>query len=154
MTLRRVITPALLAVMLPAGAFAQTLSVAESDEYGAHIVGPDGRPVYAFVTDVRAGDGLPPLESCNRRCRQDWPPVAITEEPELGPEIEEGLVDTVASEELRVLAYNGYPLFYFHKDAGADTPQGQQIHTYGGWWYLVAPDGEPIETGILPDTDS
>ena len=33
------------------------------------------------------------------------------------------------------------------------APQGQQIHTYGGWWYLVALDGEPIETGILPDTD-
>jgi predicted lipoprotein with Yx(FWY)xxD motif len=153
MSLRTILIPAALAVMLPAGAGAQTLSVSGNDEYGAYIVGPEGRPVYAFVTDERAGDGLPPLQSCKRRCRDDWPPVAVTQEPELGPEIDESLVDTVETDELRVLAYNGHPLFYFHKDAGEGEPQGQQIHTYGGWWYLVAPDGEPIQTGVLPDTD-
>lgn len=152
MQIRHAAAAALIGLLAPA-AGAQTIAVGESEIHGPHIVGPSGRPLYAFVTDVRAGDDLPALESCKQRCRRDWPPVAIADNPEAGEGIDESLISVVATDDLRVLSYNGYPLFYYHEDTGPGEPSGHAIHTYGGWWYLVAPDGEPIVTGILPETD-
>ena len=38
--------------------------------------------------------------------------------------------------------YNGWPLYYFIRDEGADAPQG---HDVGDVWYLVQPSGERVE---------
>jgi hypothetical protein len=42
-------------------------------------------------------------------------------------------------------------MFHYHRDEPGAEPQGQEIHEWGGWWYLVRPDGTPIETGIAPE---
>jgi predicted lipoprotein with Yx(FWY)xxD motif len=43
------------------------------------------------------------------------------------------------------VTYNGHPLYYYVKDAGAARPQGQDVHDSGGEWYLVTPAGEKLE---------
>ena len=130
---------------------APSLTVALTEEHGRYLVGPAGLPVYAFHTDVRAGDNTPPLQSCKERCREDWPVVTVAGEATVAEGLEPGLATFLREDDgKRVLVYDSQPLFYFHADTRADDPQGHGIHTYGGWWYLVSPSGAPIVTGIMP----
>ena len=146
---------AFMASALPA--FAQSepvLAVAVSEEYGPYLVGREGLPVYAFVTDVRGGDDLTPLVSCQERCLEDWPLVTVEGETvPISDDVSRFLVDTIDWKGENVVVYASNALFYYFRDDPFGEPQGQAVHTWGGWWYLVRPDGELIETGIAPETD-
>jgi predicted lipoprotein with Yx(FWY)xxD motif len=144
------------AALLAQAAVAQeapVLSIAETEEYGRYLVGPDGRPVYAFVTeDVRGGSEITPIAACIETCLEDWPRVTL-DAPDFA--VAEG-VDPVLAEPLEwdgelVLVYNSRAMFSFHRDARGAPPQGQALHDWGGWWYLVRPDGRLIRTGVAPD---
>jgi hypothetical protein len=131
------------------------LSVAETPDYGQYLVGPDGRPVYAFVTEnVRGGNDITPIAACIERCLEDWPLVTLP-----GPDftVAEG-VDPTMAEPLdwkgeQVLVYASHALFYYFRDAAGEVPQGQELHEWGGWWYLLRPDGSLIQTGVAPDPE-
>lgn len=129
------------------------LSIATSDDYGQYLVGPDGRPLYAFVTeDVRGGNEITPLLACQERCLDDWP-LATVPEPDFL--VAEG-VDPFLAEPLEwmgelVLVYDSKALFYYFRDEPGEPPRGQEIHEWGGWWYLMRPDGTLIRTGIAPE---
>jgi len=43
--------------------------------------------------------------------------------------------------------YHGWPLYYFTRDEDADAPQGQDVESFGGEWYLITPDGEKVHAG-------
>jgi predicted lipoprotein with Yx(FWY)xxD motif len=134
---------------------APMLTIAETDTYGRYLVGPDGRPVYAFVTEnVRGGNEITPIAACVDRCLDEWPRVTL---PAPDFVVAEG-VDPVLAEPLEweddlMLVYASWPLFYFHRDAPGEAPQGQELHEWGGWWYLVRPDGSLIQTGVAPDPE-
>lgn len=127
------------------------LSVAVSDEYGQYIVGPANRPVYAFVTERRAGDDLAALESCNKPCRERWPPAFTAPDFPVADPLDPELTTTLKDQAGDVAVYNGEPLFYFVMDEAGAEPVGQGIHSFGGWWYLMSPDGAYIDTGITPE---
>ena len=129
------------------------LSIASSEEFGEYIVGPDGRPVYAFVTEGRAGDNLPALESCNKPCRERWPPVFVDSDLTVAEPLDPDLAAMLEDGGGKVAVYNSEPLFHFVMDEAGQEPVGQGIHSFGGWWYLISPDGEYIETGITPEVD-
>ncbi|MGR3496705.1 hypothetical protein [Citreimonas sp.] len=132
-------------------------SVATDDEVGRYIVGPGGRPVYMFDTGARGGDYLPPLESCLARCREAWPPVFVDAETNLvvPDDLDSQLTGMVPESEGErlVASYNGYPLFYYAREDESEGPSGHGIHTHGGWWITIAPDGEPIRTGTIPQSN-
>jgi len=143
-------------IAVPAAAQdAPTLSIDATEEYGRYLVGPDGRPVYAFVTeDVRGGSDITPIEACVERCLEDWPLVTISA-PNF--QVAEG-VDPFLAEPLEwegnlVLVYDSRVLFHYFRDEPGGEPRGQQIHEYGGWWYLMRPDGSLIQSGIAPDPE-
>ncbi len=121
-----------------------TLSVAESGAFGPHIVGPGGAPVYIFVTDQEGGDNLPPLESCNQPCREDWPLVTVPNGFAVAKPLDTSLATTVEWDGQTVAQYDSQPLFRYAGDEPGAEPAGHGIHTYGGWWYLVGPDGEAL----------
>lgn len=126
-------------------------SVAEHEEVGAYLVGPNDQPVYGFISLTGKGtDGLPPLESCGEGCREDWPLVTVTETPKGGPGLDATLFETVPDGDVLVAVYNAWPLFYFAQEDGVGAPDGHAVHTYGGWWALVRPDGTLLRTGIMP----
>jgi hypothetical protein len=131
------------------------LSIAETEEHGRYLVGPDGRPVYAFVTeDVRGGSEITPIVACVEGCLEDWPLVTLDAPDFL---VAEG-VDPVLAEPLQwegdlVLVYDSRAMFHFHRDEPGAPAQGQSIHAWGGWWYLVRPDGSLVQSGIVPDPD-
>ena len=139
------------AVAASGAAAAPFLSVASSEEYGEYIVGPDGRPVYAFVTEVSGGDDIPALESCHEPCRERWPPVFVDGDFTVAEPLNPDLAASLRDEAGDVAVYNSEPLFYFAMDRPGEEPEGQSIHSFGGWWYLMTPEGDYIEAGITPE---
>ncbi|SHI84933.1 hypothetical protein [Wenxinia saemankumensis] len=126
------------------------LMVIDSD-YGPIIADGDGRPVYTFETNERAGDGQQPLESCNEVCQVDWPLVPAHGDPSVSEDLDPALVASLDWQGTEVLVYDSQPLFYFELDAVGESPKGQGNHSYGGWWYLLDPTGAQIDAGIAPD---
>jgi hypothetical protein len=131
------------------------LSIAETPDYGQYLVGPDGRPVYAFVTeDVRGGNDLPPLTACIERCLDDWPLVTLEATDFVVAEnVDPKLAESLEWEGKLVLVYASRELFHYARDAAGEAPGGQELHEWGGWWYLLRPDGSLIQTGVAPDPE-
>ncbi len=142
-------------VSWPHHGMAQTLSAVESEEHGPYLAGPEGRPVYAFLTSVEiGGDGQDPLESCNEgECRQNWPLVTVDGEVSVGDGVDAELAETMQVDGETVLLYADHPLFHFFRDMPGAPPQGQGIYSYGGYWALLTPSGQIIRTGPMDDID-
>lgn len=146
------------AILLTAGAATAqtaakpTLSAQASAEFGLHIVGPDGRPVYGFLTDKDiGGDGQDPLESCNTPCREDWSLVQADGDIRVGDFLSSDLVGRRTVDGGEVLTYNDHVLFQFRRDTVTEPPQGQGIYSYGGFWVLLAPSGYPVKTSVMEE---
>ena len=142
----RLLSTAALALALAAPALAQetvTLQVNQSEEYGQYLATAEDRPVYMFTTDTR-GTGAQEAEiSCtSQECLGAWP--LVTGNPEAGEGVSAEMLGTTQYEGRQVVTYNGWPLYYFARDEGAEAPQGQDVHSFGGEWYLVAPSGERV----------
>jgi len=122
-----------------------TLSVAEAGEFGQYIVGPDGKPVYMFTTDTQ-GNGADPAITCSSEdCLAAWPLVTVEGDVMVGPGLDPDLAGTMARDGQAVVTYNGWPLYTFVRDQAGAAPEGQDIESFGGEWYLLGPDGEMIE---------
>ncbi|MFZ3585064.1 hypothetical protein ACOI1H_23445 [Loktanella sp. DJP18] len=122
-----------------------TLSAEQSEEYGQYIVGPHSEPVYLFTTDMQGNGGEPTISCTSEECLDAWPLVTTNSEVTVGPELDPSLAGTFSYEGQTVVTYNGWPLYNFMRDETGQTPQGQDIHSFGGEWYLVGPQGEQIE---------
>jgi predicted lipoprotein with Yx(FWY)xxD motif len=136
-----------LAAGLASPALAQevTLSVSETGSFGSYITGPEGEPVYMFTADTQ-GEGADPTIACtSEECLAAWPLVTAEGEVTVGPDLDQSLVGTMQHEGGSVVTYNGWPLYTFARDMAGEPPQGQNIESFGGEWYLVDPQGEMIE---------
>ena len=139
---------AAIALALATPAFAQeslTFEVAESEEHGPYLTTSDGRPIYMFTTDTQAqGEEQDAQISCtSEECLAAWPLVTGGVAP--GEGVDGDMIGTVNYEGQQVALYNGWPLYHYAEDEGQDAPQGQDVESFGGEWYLMAPSGEPIE---------
>jgi predicted lipoprotein with Yx(FWY)xxD motif len=142
----RFLTPALAVTLLALPALAQdaaTVAAAEGGGFGPHLVDGDGRPLYLFTTDTQ-GEGDAARISCSGECLDAWPLLTTTGDPVAGEGVEPQLLDTIMHDGERVVTYNGWPLYHFVRDQGADAPQGQDIQSFGGEWYLVTPEGTEL----------
>jgi predicted lipoprotein with Yx(FWY)xxD motif len=150
MTPIRMLTATFALAALPLAAAAQnaaTVAVDEGGGFGPHLVDGDGRPLYLFTTDTQGeGDDMAEI-SCGGECLDAWPLFTTEGEPMAGEGAETQLLGTVMHEGEMVVTYNGWPLYYFVQDQGADAPQGQDIQSFGGEWYLVTPEGTELHAG-------
>jgi predicted lipoprotein with Yx(FWY)xxD motif len=138
--------PAIFAVLAAGAAAAQetlTVEVSESEEYGAFLT-VAGYPVYLFSADAPGTEETPPTISCVGECLSAWPPVA-GEAVEAGEGADPSFLGEIEAEGLAMATYNGWPLYFFARDAEGGPPTGQEIESFGGVWYLVRPDGTRIE---------
>jgi len=60
--------------------------------------------------------------------------------PVAGDGVDADLLGTTELVDQRVATYNGWPLYYFLVDIGADAPQGNAIESFGGVWSIVVPN--------------
>ncbi len=138
---------ALVALSLPALAQdATTIGTAQSEKFGKYLATGDGRPVYIFTTDTRGTGNQDAKISCtSQECLGAWPLVTSSGDPQASGEAKSDLLGTTQYEGQTVVTYNGWPLYHFVRDQGADAPQGQEIKSFGGEWYLVTPEGDKAE---------
>ena len=114
-------------------------------KFGEYVQTGEGRPVYLFTTDTQGtGDQEPQISCTSEECLKAWPLVTTSGEPQAGEGADEALLGTTDYEGQTVVTYNGWPLYYFTRDEGADAPQGQEIESFGGKWYLATPSGEEV----------
>jgi predicted lipoprotein with Yx(FWY)xxD motif len=137
-----VTTPADSAATPAQGAAAVT--VANSPEYGSYLADAEGRALYLFTADQ------PGQSSCSDACAHAWPPyLAPQGAPTAGsPDVQASLLGTLSRPDgTTQVVYNGHALYYFQKDTGPGQTTGQDVHAFGGEWYLVTPQGEKLEEG-------
>lgn len=123
------------------GAAAETIAVASSD-LGEILVDGDGMTLYAFLPDDQ-GD-----PTCTDGCADNWPPLAGP--AAAGDGIDGTLLGTVAHPSgVTMVTYDGWPLYHFAGDQSAGDVNGQGV---GDNWYVVGPDGAPIDDDAAPAT--
>lgn len=119
---------------------AVTLETAASEEYGTYLVDGDGRALYLFTADA-VGES----STCHDDCAEAWPPLVTDGEPSVASGLDASLVGTIPREEGSIqVTYGGWPLYYFQRDSGPGSKEGQDVHGFGGEWYLVSPQGEEV----------
>lgn len=140
-----------------------TLKVADGEEYGHYLTDADGNAVYLFVEESEgesstdAADDTEPMTSgtrdaspaCTAACAAIWSP--LTASTVIAPEgVGADLLYTATVSGRTQVVLNGWPLYTFAGDTKPGDTNGEGIEppdaaAYGGSWYLVSPDGTPIE---------
>jgi predicted lipoprotein with Yx(FWY)xxD motif len=118
------------------------IAVRREAPYGEFLTDQQGRALYLFTPDEEAR-----ASTCYEACAAAWPPVLTQMQPEAAhPEVKGGELGTVrrADGTLQV-TYNGWPLYYYVQDAQPGQVTGQDVHSFGGEWYLLSPEGDKIE---------
>ena len=116
-----------------------TVNVSESADFGPILVDGEGLSLYLFTNDTKdSGES-----TCTGECLVEWPALATDGSPVAGEGVDATLLSTITRDDGSLqVAYNGWPLYYFHEDAAAGDTNGQGL---GGVWFLVSPTGEAIE---------
>lgn len=116
------------------------VKVMNQKPYGEYLTDSEGRALYMFTADKK-------MESnCYEGCAEAWPPLLSEQEPIAGEKVKKDMLETIErkNEKMQVV-YNGMPLYYYVKDTKSGQVTGQDIHSFGGEWYLVSPEGKKIE---------
>jgi predicted lipoprotein with Yx(FWY)xxD motif len=121
------------------------VQIKSSDEFGSYLADGSGRPLYLFTEDEQGSGSSKAKVNCYDACAAAWPPATSTNTPQASGEVDKDKLGTVKRKDGTVqVTYNGWPLYYFVKDEGAETPAGQDLHAQGGEWYLLKPDGTKV----------
>ncbi|MGH9246185.1 MAG: COG4315 family predicted lipoprotein [Acidimicrobiales bacterium] len=104
---------------------------------GQVLVDGTGRTLYVF------GNDQPGVSNCEGGCLDNWPPATVEEGFAVGPGLDQAQFGTITRSDGTVqLAVNDLPLYLFANDAAPGDVDGQGV---GDVWWVVAPDGTPIE---------
>ena len=119
------------------------VGVAEQAPYGQYLVDGEGRALYLFTADTQ-GEGR---STCDEACAAAWPPLLTGGDPAAGaPSVDTTMLGTIGRQDgATQVTYNGWPLYYYREDTGAGMVTGQDVHGFGGEWYLVSPQGQQVE---------
>lgn len=111
------------------------VTTAESS-LGQILVDGEGKTLYMFTPDE---GGTP---TCYDDCATAWPPLTTDGTPTAGPGVTATLTTVDRTDGTKQVKAGEYPLYYFASDTAAGDTTGQGV---GGKWFVVGPDGEPIE---------
>lgn len=105
---------------------------------GKIVVDANGKTLYVFDKDTQ-GSGA---SSCSGACAATWPAVTATTTPTLDGVT--GEVGTITGTDgAQQVTLNGWPLYYFAKDAKAGDTLGQGVNKV---WWVLSPAGEKISS--------
>ena len=107
------------------------------------LAGSQGRAMYLFEADSRT------MSACSGGCAQVWPPLLQHGAPVISSgSIQPGLVGSLPRPDgTRQVTYNGHPLYYYVGDKKSGDSTGQGLDQFGAGWYVVAPNGNKIDSG-------
>jgi predicted lipoprotein with Yx(FWY)xxD motif len=121
-----------------------TIGVASS-KLGNILVDEKGLSLYMFTPDARN------VSNCEGACLTAWPPIMLGKEDTLADValtggLRRSLLGVAMRENgSRHVTYNGYPLYYWFRDAKAGDVLGQWV---GNVWFVLSADGDPISTRV------
>jgi predicted lipoprotein with Yx(FWY)xxD motif len=116
-----------------------TLMVSTEGDAAPYLVDDRGRSLYVYMNDTQNSQ----TSACVDDCAVEWPPLTVSVIPAAGQGVDATLIGTMTRENGFIQAtYNGRPLYYYNMDTLPGTTNGQ---TYKGVWFLVSPEGEPIQ---------
>ena len=105
----------------------------------SYIATADGMALYTLVGENN--EVLP----CNAECLQVWPAYTGEATVDEGTGLDSSLVATTQAEDgQELVTYNDYPLYTFSSDQAPVDVTGQGVEGFGGIWYVVGEDGEPV----------
>ncbi len=105
----------------------------------SYIATAEGMALYTLVDDN--GEVLP----CNAECLAVWPAYSGAASADEGTGLDASLVGTMQAEDgQELVTYNDYPLYTFSSDQAPVDVTGQGVEGFGGYWYVVGEDGEPV----------
>ncbi|GAA3955869.1 COG4315 family predicted lipoprotein [Actinoplanes auranticolor] len=121
------------------------LNTAENPVIGTYVTDGAGRTLYRFDED----SNKPPKATCNGDCAKAWPPLLIKSPGKIFPK---GINPKILGYVERAdgtcqVTINGWPVYYFAKDAEPGDILGQGVN---GTWFAVDPKGG--KTGALPES--
>jgi len=117
------------------------VSRTEDADLGSFLVDESGMSLYMFMNDA------PGTSNCYDQCATNWPPLLTEGEPVAAEGIDASLLGTTErSDGSQQVTYNGWPLYYWVKDAKVGDITGQNV---GDVWFVVAPDGEIVMTSAV-----
>jgi len=113
-----------------------------SSKNGAILVDGAGHTLYLFARDDH-GESY-----CTGACAAVWPPYETSSSPHAAGIPASALGTIKRSDGDRQVTFDGHPLYYYAGDASSPgKTKGEQLNQFGAEWYLVAPNGKPIEKG-------
>jgi predicted lipoprotein with Yx(FWY)xxD motif len=114
-----------------------TLRTTTHPTLGTILVDGGGRTLYMYVLD------MPGTSVCEAACAMAWPPLTTTGTPMAGTGVNPALIGTITrTDGSRQVTYNDHPLYYYRNDQQPGQVSGQGVSNV---WYVLGPDGEPIE---------
>ncbi|HEX6277808.1 MAG TPA: hypothetical protein VFZ53_32420 [Polyangiaceae bacterium] len=110
------------------------ITVVANGFVGNYLADGAGRALYVFGAD-RPGDcEYEPVSNCFADCALSWP-IFDARSRRLGPGLDDAAFGTIArSDGVRQTTYQGWPLYYYRKDAAPGDVFGQAV---GKIWHLA-----------------
>jgi len=116
------------ALLAGCGSMSTTASDTPTKTVDGVLIGPSGMTLYTFSRDA-ANSGK---SACSGTCATNWPPLMAPEAAKpMGP-----YTVVVRDDGKKQWAYNGWPLYYWAKDAKAGDRTGDGV---GGNWKIARP---------------
>ncbi|HEY6636640.1 MAG TPA: hypothetical protein VIZ61_03065 [Solirubrobacterales bacterium] len=120
---------------------AAAISAHSEGNLGTILVDSQGLTVYLFEKDSGT------KSSCFGGCAAAWPPVRASGKPTAGSGLDASLLGTTPrSDGQAQITYNGHPLYNFAGDQSAGETNGQGLTEFGGSWFALSTDGNPVTT--------
>jgi predicted lipoprotein with Yx(FWY)xxD motif len=105
---------------------------------GKVVVDSEGRTLYLYTKDAQNKPS-----TCVDTCATTFPPETATGTPTAGTGLDTAKVTVIKrTDGSEQLAYNGWPLYRYEKDAKSGDTTGQGV---GGVWYVVDATGNAIK---------
>ncbi|WP_067484947.1 hypothetical protein [Actinomadura hibisca] len=117
-----------------------TIKVRRDATLGMIVTDGKGRTMYRFDKD------RPKVSNCSGDCRAKWPIVTFNGFKKLKVEgVDKALVSFIERKDGKPgecqLLINGWPMYYFAKDAKAGDTKGQAVQNV---WWAVSPQGKKV----------
>ena len=85
--------------------------------------------------------------TCTGTCALTWPPLTVSSgRPKAGAGVQQSLLgsDPNPNGGSAVVTYDGWPLYTYSDDVQPGQTSGQALYLNGGYWYVMAPTGQPL----------
>jgi predicted lipoprotein with Yx(FWY)xxD motif len=108
----------------------------ESSSDGSYLVDVNGHSLYMFTLDDAR------TSSCTGACAATWPP--LLGDPVAGDGVDPDLLGNAERGNGSIqVTYDGHPLYMYTGDSGPGDTNG---HGFNDVWFLIGPDGAPMQS--------